>query len=64
MIAAEGATGGAVVTSGTFSDDAEAFASGKSIQLIDGQELEKLVRSVSKASPPEVREKARRARRD
>lgn len=48
MIAAESATSGAVVTSGTFSDDAEAFAAGKSIQLIDGAQLEKLVRSVAK----------------
>ncbi|MDB5924162.1 MAG: hypothetical protein JWN13_3098 [Betaproteobacteria bacterium] len=56
MIAAEGATGGAVVTSGTFSDDAEAFAAGKSIQLIDGEQLEKLVRSVMKASGPSLGE--------
>jgi restriction system protein len=54
MIAAEGATGGAVVTSGTFSEDAEAFAAGKSIQLIDGLQLEKLVRSVMKAPAPQL----------
>ena len=50
-IAAENATGGAVVTSGTFSEDAVAFASGKSIQLIDGEQLEKLVLSVKDKSP-------------
>ena len=46
VMTAEGATGGAVVTSGTFSDDAIAFAASKSIQLIDGEQLEKLVLSV------------------
>jgi restriction system protein len=48
VIAAEGASGGAVVTSGTFTDDAVAYAAGKSIQLIDGEQLEKLVLSVRK----------------
>jgi restriction system protein len=64
MIAAEGATGGAVVTSGTFSEDAEAFAAGKSIQLIDGVQLEKLVRSVVKAPRPHVGESPTSAARD
>jgi restriction system protein len=50
VIASEGASGGAVVTSGTFTDDAVAYAAGKSIQLIDGEALEKLVLSVRK--PP------------
>jgi restriction system protein len=49
VMTAEGATGGAVVTSGTFSADAISFAAGKSIQLIDGQQLEKLVLSVKRA---------------
>ena len=48
----ESATGGAVVTSGTFSDDAMAFAAGKPIQLIDGEQLEKLVLSVRRAAQP------------
>ena len=46
VMTAERASGGAVVTSGTFSDDAIAFAASKSIQLIDGEQLEKLVLSV------------------
>jgi restriction system protein len=50
VIASERASGGAVVTSGTFTDDAVAYAAGKSIQLIDGDALEKLVLSVRK--PP------------
>jgi restriction system protein len=48
VMASEGASGGAVVTSGTFTDDAVAYAAGKSIQLIDGEALEKLVLSVRK----------------
>jgi restriction system protein len=64
MIAAEGATGGAVVTSGTFSEDAEAFATGKSIQLIDGLQLEKLVRSVVKAPGSRLGGRPTRAARD
>ena len=46
VMSAERASGGAVVTSGTFSEDAIAFAASKSIQLIDGEQLEKLVLSV------------------
>jgi len=46
VMTAESATGGAVVTSGTFSPDAVAFAEDKSIQLIDGQQLEKLILNV------------------
>lgn len=36
VIAAKGAAGGFVVTSGVFTDDAVAFAAGKRIDLIDG----------------------------
>ena len=43
---AERATESVVVTSGAFSTDATAFASGKPIRLIDGPALEKLVHSV------------------
>jgi restriction system protein len=46
VMMAEGATGGALVTSGSFSDDAVAFAARKSIQLIDGRKLEELVLGV------------------
>ena len=45
----DGASAGAVVTSGTFSADAAAVAAGKSIELIDGPQLEKLVLSVRSA---------------
>ena len=51
-MSAGAASAGAVVTSGTFSEDAAAFAAGKSIQLIDGPQLEKLVLSVKTAPTP------------
>jgi len=46
VMAAKGATGGFVVTSGVFSDDAKAFASGQNIMLIDGSALHALIRGV------------------
>lgn len=39
VTAAKGETGGFVVTSGTFTSDATAFASGRNVKLIDGQRL-------------------------
>jgi restriction system protein len=44
VMAAEGAAGGYVVTSGTFTKDARQFASGRNVELIDGQGLEALLR--------------------
>ena len=46
-MAAKGATGGFVVTSGVFTDEARAFAEGRNIELIDGQALHALIRGVS-----------------
>jgi restriction system protein len=43
VMAAEGASGGFVVTSGRFTKDAEAFAAGRNIRLIDGVELVQLL---------------------
>ncbi|MDP3191433.1 MULTISPECIES: restriction endonuclease [Comamonadaceae] len=43
VMAANGAAGGFVVTSGRFTDDAEAFASGRNITLMDGAALFKLI---------------------
>jgi restriction system protein len=40
VMAARGAVGGFVVTSGTFTDDAKAFADGRNVQLIDGRRIE------------------------
>jgi len=53
-IAAEGVGEGAIVTSGTFSGEARAFAAGTSIQLIDGPQLEKLILSL----PPHTQAKS------
>jgi len=36
VMAAQGASGGFVVTSGTYTDDAKEFAKGRNIQLVDG----------------------------
>ena len=44
VMAAEGASGGFVVTSGRFTADAEAFAEGRNIRLVDGTALMQLLR--------------------
>lgn len=44
VMAAEGAAGGFVVTSGVFTSDAKAFASDKNVELIDGSQLSALLR--------------------
>ncbi len=43
VMAAEGASGGYVVTSGRFTTEARRFAAGREIDLIDGDELSKLI---------------------
>lgn len=44
VMAAAGAAGGFVVTSGRFTPEAEAFASGRNIRLVDGEGLMQLLR--------------------
>ena len=44
VMAARGAAGGFVVTSGRFTDEAKAFASGRNIQLMDGPALLRFIR--------------------
>lgn len=44
VMAAKGATGGFVVTSGRFTEDAISFASGRNVTLIDGPKLHGLLR--------------------
>jgi len=46
VMAAQGAAGGFVVTSGVFTEDAKAFAKGKSVALIDGAMLAALAKQV------------------
>lgn len=43
IMAAEQMTGGYLVTSGTFSIDAKRFASGRNVELLDGQALSALL---------------------
>lgn len=46
VMAAKGATGGFVVTSGEFSSDAKAFAKGQNIELIEGKQLLAMIQTV------------------
>ena len=46
VMAAKGATGGFVVTSGIFTEEARAFATGRNIELIDGKALHALISGV------------------
>lgn len=46
VMAANGTTGGFVVTSGVFTDEARAFAVGRNIELMDGKALHDLIRGV------------------
>ncbi|WP_432258848.1 restriction endonuclease [Cupriavidus sp. TMH.W2] len=50
-MAAQGAAQGFVVTSGQFTADARAFASGRNIKLINGQALTALIKRASAAAP-------------
>lgn len=50
-MAAEGAVGGFVVTSGTFSKPAREFASGRNLQLIDGLVLKQWIAESKKPGP-------------
>lgn len=56
VIAAEGAVGGFVVTSGAFTAEAKAFASGRNIRLVEGAELNRwIAASRSTQSTPPIR---------
>lgn len=54
VMAAQGAVGGYVVSSGQFSKEARNFAAGQNIELIDGDDLHKMIRSVERPSSPPV----------
>lgn len=47
VMAAKGATGGFVVTSGIFTEEARRFATGRNVELVDGKALYALIRGVS-----------------
>lgn len=50
VMAAKGATGGFVVTSGVFTDEAKSFASGRNVDLIDGQRLFAMIQRARQSS--------------
>jgi restriction system protein len=49
VMAAKGTTGGFVVTSGRFTEDATAFASGRNVQLVDGPKLFAMIKQAKQA---------------
>lgn len=51
VMAAKGAAGGFVVTSGRFTDEATNFANGRNVKLVDGPKLHALIRQAQGASP-------------
>ena len=53
VMAAQGAAGGFVVTSGRFTDDAVAFAHGRNVRLIDGTKLHGLLQQARRATAPQ-----------
>lgn len=64
VMAANGATGGFVVTSGRFTDAAVEFGKGRNIELVDGPQLHAMIRGAQNAGAslrvdrPAVREQA------
>jgi restriction system protein len=52
VMAAKGATGGFVVTSGVFTGEARAFAVGRNIELMDGKALHALIRGMTVPGKP------------
>lgn len=52
VMAANGAIGGFVVTSGVYTDEARAFAKGQNIELVDGKALHELIRGVTVPDKP------------
>jgi len=49
VVAAEGSTGGIIITSGTFTQEARDFAKDKPLELLEGSELLKLIADVQKS---------------
>lgn len=52
VMAATGAAGGFVITSGRFTPDAQAFAEGRNLQLMEGAELFALIQQAKAAGKP------------
>lgn len=51
VMAAKGAVSGYVVTSGVYTNEAEAFAEGRNIELIDGNKLTQMIHGVKLSNP-------------
>lgn len=51
VIAGAGVKGGFVVTSGDFTEEAQAFAKGKRLGLVSGNKLDKMIRSAKQSLP-------------
>lgn len=49
VMAAKGVTGGFVVTSGRFTEDAKAFADGRNVQLVDGPKLFAMIKEAKQS---------------
>ncbi len=62
VMAAQGAAGGFVVTSGVFTADARSFAQGRNIELIDGKALKKIVDAVQASKKLRSSARARKPR--
>ncbi len=58
VMAAKGATGGFVVTSGRFTDDAKAFAEGRNVQLVDGPKLFAMIKQAKLSLTATARQSA------
>jgi len=63
-MAAKGAAGGFVVTSGRFTPEAEAFANGRNLWLLDGPQLHRLLKQARgrSSAKPDDRDQATQAR--
>lgn len=57
VMAARGATGGFVVTSGRFTAEAKAFAEGRNVQLVDGPRLFYMIKQAKQSMPFKQSEK-------
>jgi len=64
VMAAQGAAGGFVVTSGTFTEEAVTFASGRNVRLVDGPKLFGLIQQAraARAQPGQASRAARAGR--
>ena len=60
-MAARGAAGGFVVTSGRFTGEARAFAAGRNVELVDGGRLVRMIDRVQSTKASRLTEENRRS---